>query len=87
VTPEIYVMGGDGSNKKKLADGDRPTWSPDHVKIAFTKSTANNNYEILSMNADGSGVMQLTFSPSQEIDPSWSPDRTKIAYASTKNGP
>ena len=86
VTPEIYVMGGDGSNKKKLADGDRPTWSPDHVKIAFTKSTANNNYEIFSMNADGSGVTQLTFSPSQEIDPSWSPDRTKIAYASTKNG-
>ena len=86
VTPEIYVMGGDGSNKKKLADGDRPTWSADHVKIAFTKSTANNNYEIFSMNADGSGVMQLTFSPSQEIDPSWSPDRTKIAYASTKNG-
>ena len=86
VTPEIYVMGGDGSNKKKLADGDRPTWSPDHVKIAFTKSTANNNYEIFSMNADGSGVTQLTFSPSQEIDPSWSPDRTKIAYASSKNG-
>ena len=23
VTPEIYVMGSDGSNKKKLADGDR----------------------------------------------------------------
>ena len=86
VTPEIYVMGSDGSNKKKLADGDRPTWSPDHVKIAFAKITANNSHEIFSMNADGSGVTQLTFSPSQEIDPSWSPDRTKIAYASAKNG-
>jgi TolB protein len=34
------------------------------------------------MNADGSGVTNLTNLPSNELYPVWSPDGTKIAFVS-----
>lgn len=53
-----------------------PAWSPDGRKIAFV---ANQNIWII--NADGSGIRQLTFS-GQANFPTWSPDGSKIAYSS-----
>ena len=39
-----------------------PAWSPDGAKIAFT-STRDGNSEIYVMNADGTGVVNLTNQP------------------------
>lgn len=36
--------------------------------------------DIHTMNADGSGVVQLTEGPNDEFGPSWSPDGSKIAF-------
>ena len=55
-------------------------------RIAFS-SNRTGNYEIYSMNPDGSDVRQLTNSPRDDAQAAWSPDGTKIAFASNRAGP
>jgi len=62
-----------------------PVWSPDGSKIAFT-SNRSGNYEIWIMNADGSGLKNLTNRPSNNEKPAWSPDGSKIAFVSDRSG-
>lgn len=50
-------------------------------KIVF-ESTRDGNFEIYSMNADGSGLANLTNNPAADRVPQWSPDGTKIAFVS-----
>jgi serine/threonine protein kinase len=54
-------------------------------KIAFA-SKQENNVEILVMNSDGSGLKNLTNSPTLDYWPRWSPDGTKIAFHSYELG-
>lgn len=52
-------------------------------KIAFS-SNRDGNFEIYTMNPDGSGQTRLTFiSSANNTNPVWSPDGTKIAFVST----
>jgi TolB protein len=44
------------------------------------------NWEIYSINPDGTGLTRLTNSPGFDGDPTWSPDGNKIAFASRRNG-
>ena len=63
-----------------VALGFRP--SPDtSAKIAFA-SHRDGNWEIYSMNADGSRQTRLTTRDVQDRFPLWSPDRSKIAFGS-----
>ena len=63
-----------------------PTWSPDETKIAFN-TPRDGNSEIYIMNADGSGQINFTNSPSSaEGHPTWSPDGSKIAFVSNRSG-
>jgi Tol biopolymer transport system component len=57
-------------------------------KIAFTKfiSTGTANYDIYTMNADGSNQVDITNTATDELQPSWSPDGTKIAFTSLSSG-
>jgi len=64
---------------------DGPAWSPDGTKIAF-RSTRSGVSDLYVMNADGSGVTQLTSDSATEGRPAWSPEGTKIAFASTRDG-
>src|SRR3954452_1993496 len=56
----ICTIGPDGSGPINLGTGFGPTWSPEGSQIAFIRSNGNGGYNIYKMNADGSGVTQLT---------------------------
>jgi len=82
----IYVMNAaDGGGLVHLPPGRAPAWSPDGSKIAFTRYGANAS-DIYVMNADGSGIVQLTNTPGNDDQPAWSPDGSKIAFSSTRDG-
>lgn len=54
-------------------------------RIAFV-SDRSGNADIFLMNPDGSGVVNLTNHPAQDIDPAWSPDGGRIAFGSNRGG-
>ena len=53
-----------------------PAWSPDGSKIVFVRV----GNKLWLMNADGSGVTQLTDGRSRLSSPAWSPDGSKIVF-------
>lgn len=55
------------------------------TKIAFTRFAAGN-YDIYSVDPDGSNESQLTTDPSTDFTPTFSPDGSKIAFASDRDG-
>jgi Tol biopolymer transport system component len=62
-----------------------PTPPSPATKIAFTRGI-NENAEIYSMNADGSGQLNLTNNSVNDEYPTWSPDKSKIAFVSWRDG-
>ena len=83
---EIYVMDGDGSNRRRLTVNPArdwlPTWSPDGKKIAFVSNRNNVNRDhtqIWVIDADGKNPIRLT-DGLVDWGPDWSPDGTKILY-------
>ncbi len=90
---DIYSVSRTGGARVKLTTqagiNTDPAWSPDGAHIAFA-SNSDGNYDIYVMNADGSGVIQLTDDGAgppaiSNRFPNWSPDGTRIAYVSTRN--
>jgi Tol biopolymer transport system component/serine/threonine protein kinase len=75
---DIYVCKTDGTELRKLTDDayrDRgPTWSPDGKRIVFY-SDRTGRYEFWSINADGSGLHQVTKRSGRSLwFPRYSPD-------------
>ena len=56
-----------------------PCWSPSGNQIVFA-SDRGGSWDIWVMNADGTGVIQLTNNPQLEQHPVWSPNGQKIAF-------
>jgi dipeptidyl aminopeptidase/acylaminoacyl peptidase len=54
-------------------------------KIVF-RTNRDGNAEIYTMNADGSGRVDLTRNPAEDVDPRWSPDGSRIVFASNRSG-
>jgi Tol biopolymer transport system component/DNA-binding winged helix-turn-helix (wHTH) protein len=57
-----------------------PAWSPDSGRIAFNDKPAGNS-EIFTINADGSGLQNLTNEPLSDSNPVFSPDGSEIIFA------
>ncbi len=97
--PQIYVVGLDGTNLvqlTKLPTGAcQPSWSPDGSQLVFTSPCRGrgdfldgdySDSSLFIMNADGTGIKQLTNVPGADFDPDWSPDGKKIAFTSIRDG-
>ncbi len=80
----IAVMNADGGGRLELTPElgyFLPDWSPDGTKIVFSGS------DIYVMNAGGTGLVDITNTPSYtEDNPSWSPDGSKIAFSTNRDG-
>jgi Tol biopolymer transport system component len=89
-TMDIFTMNEDGTDQTNISnwsDMFDDTWgvccSPNGEKIAFSgpQIVGTGYYDIYVMDADGSGIVNLTNTDGQdEAEPSWSPDGTKIAF-------
>jgi TolB protein len=86
---EIFTAEPDGSAVRRLTStpdpshSELPDWSPDGQRIAF-QSYGGDVYgvsQIYVMNADGSGLTQLTRAPGDQSSPSWSPDAASLVIS------
>ena len=88
----IFTMNADGSNQTRLTNDDNnvsrsPRFSPDGKKIAFTQFLSLEfEDDIYLMNADGTGLINLTHSKGDDSSPCFSPDGKKIAWMSMRGG-
>jgi CubicO group peptidase (beta-lactamase class C family) len=64
-----------------LGPGFVPKWSPDSSRLAFIRETGDA-IDIYLMQADGTGVVQLTDDPAFDTFPIWSPDGSSILFLS-----
>jgi Tol biopolymer transport system component len=77
-----------------------PSWSLDGQKIAFTATQDSPqpndcatgyvelkcNFEIYTINVDGTNLKRLTNLPTYDRDPTWSNDGQKVAFSSREPG-
>lgn len=78
----LFVMNADGTAQTKISpnldigDNGKPTWSPDGTKIAFAASlfgqfNQSGPSQIFVINADGTGLAQITDGILTRSDPTW----------------
>jgi dipeptidyl aminopeptidase/acylaminoacyl peptidase len=87
---ELYLMRPDGSDVQRLtwwedASDWSPSWSPDGTRLAFA-SKRDGNWEIYTMDRDGSNLVRLTDNLADDTNPAWSPDGSRIAFESMREG-
>ncbi|HPR63181.1 MAG TPA: S41 family peptidase [Thermoanaerobaculia bacterium] len=89
-TGELWVMGKDGANKRRLVDGWNVktfSWSPDGKFIAFSREDNDFNEDIFILPVEGDGTpFNLTRHPAYDSRPRWSPDGKYLAFISNRYG-
>jgi Tol biopolymer transport system component len=92
LTNNIYIMDADGSNTRKLTNGNKTNgysglaWSPDGKKLAFSLSLFSPYVGFFSnginlMSLSDTSLTRLTFDQSTDQSrPKWSPDGNHIVY-------
>jgi Tol biopolymer transport system component len=68
-----------------LAPPAHATFPGNNGKIAYD-TDRDGNFEIYSMNPDGTSKTRLTNNAARDVSPAWSADGTKIAFVSNRDG-
>ncbi len=79
----LYTMRADGSDVTQLARGNldqQPAWSPDGRQIAFSRQVKTGFLHIYVMEADGTGVRQITAARNDDYAPAWAPHGPRVAF-------
>jgi TolB protein len=88
--PQIFIQDIQSGQTKRLTFSGRyntqPSWSPAGDKIVYTTWENNGEINIFTINADGSGLTQLTRNCGENKSPSWSPDGSMIVFTSNRKG-
>ena len=88
----ISVMNADGTNRTTILSVGcciSPyvgSWSPDGTKIAIYSDRFDGNFEIYTINSDGTNRVRLTNNSASDSNPSWSLSAAKIAFTSNRDG-
>lgn len=85
---QIHVMNADGTDDHALPTeiaASDPAWSPDGERIAFA-GKKDGVYDVYVMNADGSGLEQLTADPATDFAITWTPDASAVLFTSDRGG-
>jgi TolB protein len=88
---DIYIMAADGSNKRRLTNGDAANFAPfphpDGRRIIFSSNMADpqgRNFDLFLINVDGTGLERVTTYGDFDGFPMFSPDGRQLVFASNR---
>jgi eukaryotic-like serine/threonine-protein kinase len=97
--PQIFMRNMDGTHEVQLTNLEngacQPSWSPDGSRLVFISPCRQRvdaprepytDTSLFMINADGTGLIQLTNTPGADLEPAWSPDGKRIAFTSIRDG-
>ncbi|HTM50552.1 MAG TPA: winged helix-turn-helix domain-containing protein [Bryobacteraceae bacterium] len=83
---QLWVTGPQGAGAKPIFEdavlrAKLPVFSPDGKRLAYVVRSSGRADDIWTMNADGTGAVQVTTQPGVEGAPVWSSDGSSILYS------
>lgn len=90
---EVRVMRADGSDDRAVTANGVASFAPfffrgGHDRIVFCSNLADpkgRNFDLWSVNADGTGLERLTYNPTFDGFPMFSPDGKRLAFCSNRH--
>ncbi len=86
---DIFTMNSNGSSKTNITNSlfvneKNPSWSPTANVLSYS-SSSGSDYEIHTMNSDGTGSVQLTTNSVDDQEPCWSSDGSMITFSTNRD--